>query len=387
MTGERRALVYVQHLLGVGHLKRALLVAGALAEHGLRVLVVSGGPPARLTGHAGVELFQLPPVRAADAAFSALADMDGNPVDEAFRTNRRERLLRRFREFKPHVLIVEAFPFGRRQLRFELIPLLDAARNDHPRPVILCSVRDILQEKKDPERLEEQVQAVRRYFDRVLVHGDPTLVRLDESFPRFRDIEDLVTYTGYVSAPPPQRSCPAIGGAAEVVVSAGGGTVGLRLLETARDAQPVSGPSGATWRLLVGHNVPATEFDALRQGGTSQVVVERARPDFPDLLARCAVSISQCGYNTVMDVLSSATPAVVVPFRGAGETEQALRAEKLGARNLVQVVDEADLTPERLTAAVGAALHQGRPPHHGLDLNGAHQTARLVESCLEGGVG
>ena len=38
-------LLYVQHLLGIGHVKRSLRVAKALAEEGIEVTLVSGGEP------------------------------------------------------------------------------------------------------------------------------------------------------------------------------------------------------------------------------------------------------------------------------------------------------------------------------------------------------
>ena len=39
-----RVLVYVQHLLGIGHLKRAATLARALAAQGMQVTLTSGGP-------------------------------------------------------------------------------------------------------------------------------------------------------------------------------------------------------------------------------------------------------------------------------------------------------------------------------------------------------
>ena len=40
---DARVLLYVQHLLGIGHLKRAMTLARALAAEGLEVTVASGG--------------------------------------------------------------------------------------------------------------------------------------------------------------------------------------------------------------------------------------------------------------------------------------------------------------------------------------------------------
>ena len=41
-------MVYVQHLLGIGHLRRAAALATALTEAGQRVVFVTGGLPSPL---------------------------------------------------------------------------------------------------------------------------------------------------------------------------------------------------------------------------------------------------------------------------------------------------------------------------------------------------
>jgi predicted glycosyltransferase len=144
-------LFWVQHLLGSGHLRRAATLARAIARQSLRVVVASGGPPAPWLLPDGVELVQLPPVRASDLTFARLLDEHDRPIDDHFRAVRRDRLLALFRELRPRVIITEMFPFGRRAFRFELLPLLQEAAAARPRPWRLCSVRDILARKPDPE--------------------------------------------------------------------------------------------------------------------------------------------------------------------------------------------------------------------------------------------
>jgi len=49
--------------------------------------------------------------------------------------------------------------------------------------------------------------------------------------------------------------------------------------------------------------------------------------------AALSCSVSQAGYNTILNILAARVPAVVVPFASERETEQAaLRAERLAAR-------------------------------------------------------
>ncbi len=63
-----KVFFYVQHLLGVGHLKRAATLARALAAGGFEVTLASGGMPVE-----GIDVLQLPPA-SSDAAFKQLLD-------------------------------------------------------------------------------------------------------------------------------------------------------------------------------------------------------------------------------------------------------------------------------------------------------------------------
>ncbi|HYM26987.1 MAG TPA: hypothetical protein VET66_02470, partial [Steroidobacteraceae bacterium] len=129
-----RVFVYVQHLLGIGHLKRAATLARALAVEGLEVTLASGGPPVPGIAADGVRLVQLPPARAADLDFKTLVDEGGREIDAEWKRKRSQALLDAWRAVAPQVLVLELFPFGRRQMRFELLPLLEAACGAARRP-------------------------------------------------------------------------------------------------------------------------------------------------------------------------------------------------------------------------------------------------------------
>ncbi len=400
-------LFHVQHLLGIGHLTRAAALARGLAAKGAEVTVASGGEPVAGIDFGRACLVQLPPARVADRRFSQLLDARGQPAGDAWKADRRGRLLALYDEVGPDVVLTELFPFGRRQLRFELLPLLDRSAEDRARsgrPRIACSVRDILVESPKPERTREMLELARRYYDLVLVHGDPRFVAFDTTFPHAREIADRIAYTGYVVARPGggpaererERGEDAgegwsgdggsgdEGSAGEVVVSAGGGAVGGKLLEAALAARPRTPLANTGWRLLAGANLPESCFRSLAARAPAGVTVERFRPDFGTLLRRARLSISQGGYNTLMEVLDAGVRAVVVPYAGGLETEQTLRANLLAERGLVEVVDEDRLGAGPLAAAVRRAL--GKPPPAGglagLDTAGAAATAGALRRLL-----
>jgi predicted glycosyltransferase len=148
-----RVFFHVQHLLGIGHLRRAATLARALAEGGFDVLLVSGGAPVTGLALGAARFHQLPPLRAADETLRELSRLDGTPLDEAFRAARVKALLDLLRAEAPAILITEQFPFGRTRLRFELLPLLEAAKAMNPRPRIVSSVRDVVRRSASPPRV------------------------------------------------------------------------------------------------------------------------------------------------------------------------------------------------------------------------------------------
>ncbi|MBA8841757.1 putative glycosyltransferase [Ochrobactrum sp. RH2CCR150] len=376
-TARPRVLFYVQHLLGIGHLARASRIARALTQDGFDVTMVTGGMP--VPGFPGPEVnhVALPAIASGDAGFSGLADAFGNPLTDEFKAARREMLLVTFRDIRPDIVIIEAFPFGRRQVRFELIPLLDEISGMTPKPLVLTSLRDILQERAKPGRDEESVALVQRYFDRVLVHGDPQFARLEDSFPLHSDIADKVIYTGLVAAPPPSSPSETF----DIVVSAGGGAVGALLIRAALEAAKRQSPD-LSWCIVTGPNLQQTVFDDISAGAPDNVRIFRFRQDFPSLLLGARLSVSQAGYNTVCDILRAGCSSLLIPFTAGGETEQTARARHLEKLGLASVLTEDELSADSMTDAIGKALATPRLSAHNLDLDGAHRTAEILHDLL-----
>ena len=373
MTGS--VLFHVQYLLGIGHLQRSLRIAEALVDEGVSVTLVSGGDAIPgLCPDPRIRFVQLEPVKALDARFE-LVDSRGKPIDDALRLRRRAALLAAYAEARPDAVIVEGFPFARRAFRFELDPLIAAISETRPRPRLVCSVRDIVVRRDDPARQREIVARVRADFDAVLVHGDPEFVPFEASFPAASEIADRLVYTGYVGST--SETSDADASDPSVLVSGGGGPAGHGLLTAALEARRQGCLAAVPWLMLAGATLPEAEFAALARAAPAGMRVERFRRDFPALLRRCHVSVSQAGYNTVMDVLAARARAVLVPFAAERETEQLLRAEALAARGVAEMVRESELSPETLARAVERVAAR-EPAAIALDTDGAGRSARLI---------
>jgi predicted glycosyltransferase len=369
-----RALIYVQHLLGIGHFARTSRIASNLSKAGVRTVIVQGGSKTGISPPESAELIQLTPAKVSADDMSTLLHPDGRLFTDADRLARRDHLLASLREIEPQILITEAFPFGRRQMRFELLPLLDEAKARKV-PVIACSIRDILQESRKPGRAEETVALLERYFDLVLVHGDRKVTPLAMTFPLAHLIEDITRYSGLVGPDRPRS----ISRAHAVVVSAGGGSVGARLLDAAIGAAPLSPFRNEPWLVLSGPNLPDTDFARLTakaEAASGTITLLRSVPDLSSHLAGAKVSVSQAGYNTVADILAAGCPAVLTPFAAGGETEQITRADALAASGRAVVLREESLNPAAMAEAIGRAI--ALSPARAEHLDGGERTAALL---------
>lgn len=368
-----RVLIHVQHLLGTGHVQRAALVARALIAEGAEVTLVTGGMPLPGFSLDGGRIVQLPPLKATDASFRTLVGPDDRPLDDAMRAERRRLVLDAFVDTRPDLVMTETYPFGRRALRFELEPLIDAVRAARPRPILVASIRDILVSKPDPAKRQAMVDRFLADYDRLLVHADPRLIRLEGSLPEADQLAARIAYTGFVApvGVAPNAETPS----GEVVVSAGGGVVGAALLNAALAARPLTRYARTPWRLITGRNLPEADFLALALRAGSGVVVERFRTDLPALFTRAALSISQAGYNTAIELLQARVPMVLVPFAEAAETEQTLRARLLTEAGVAQMVEADALNPVSLAQAIDRAQAPSPLP---VDLDGARTSARMI---------
>jgi len=377
-----RALIHVQHLLGTGHVVRAAAIGKALAAEGVDVTLASGNriPPTLDTGP--LRIIELPACKSPDAAFKRLVTLDNEDVDETWKSARVKASIQALEAAHCDLLLTETYPFGRRQLDFEMTPLLEAARRRSRPPLIATSIRDILVRKKQLWKERWMADQALTYYDRILIHSDPNFIQLADSFPFAAEVDHLVRYTGYVGG---GERPPAEGfdGEDEVIISCGGGAVAESLLSAALEARPLSRRAeDTTWRILIGHDISDDAFAIYRSSAIDGVVVERARRDFPELLKRARLSVSQAGYNTVLDILVASVPAVFVPFAQINETEQTQRAEALAKHGRAIVTPEENLTPERLAGAIDDALALPRN-RHSVRLGGAEDSARILLQDLK----
>lgn len=375
-------LFYCQHSLGMGHLVRSFRLAEALVRDFRTVFVNGGLLPDAPPVPAGVEVEQLVPVGM--RAEGGLISRDPAHDLESALATRRAQLLDLLAIHRPALLLLELFPFGRRKFKPELIPLLDAAKAMAEPPLVITSLRDLLVQHPEKQRQHERfaTEIVNRYIDAVLIHADPAFARLEESFTPSEPLRAKVHYTGFV-APKASTGKP-VSPPNTILVSAGSGTVGAPLFQTALEAEPVLfEKTGRPMTIIAGPFLDDDAWRGLRQRaeGRSHLTLLRSVPDMAAELRHAALSISQCGYNTIMDLLTAPVPTLVVPFFTPKENEQLNRAHRLQELGMVRCLHPEALSAERLAdEALGVLATSSRLPR--LGCNGSDETARLIKKLL-----
>ena len=378
-------LVYAQHLSGVGHYVRTFEIARALAPHH-QVHWIEGGRPVPHRPCPDLQMVKLPRI-CRDPAGS-LVSVEASRSIAGIMEERAARLLEAIQRIRPEVFMVEYFPFSKWELADELLPAIDAVHAGGGR--VLCSLRDVVR-KTRYETVELSTYTARvtdllnRHFDALLVHADPSLIRLDDHFPAVGDIRIPIHYTGLVSEKPvPSPHLEAeigqvVDGRPYVIASAGGGSGGRRLIESVLRAW--RDPDIAGGRLLVvsaGLDWPRDSLLGLqRQSGSGRVLMRPFSSGFLHWLAGADASISQCGYNTAANLLETRTRAVVSP--NPRMSDQGVRAKRLAELGLVELLGPDEIDATRLADAVTRVMARPSPAHQ-IVLDGAERTRRWIDS-------
>jgi predicted glycosyltransferase len=384
-----KIIFYCQYVWGMGHLFRSIELVRALDDH--QVTLIAGGQPVDFDLPAHATLLRLPTLFM-DEKFTRL--IPGNPSQSVSRiqSERQEILFSLFKRQQPDLFMVELYPFGRTVFGYELDPLLTAIRHGRFGSVgTICSLRDILVEKKDPVAFEQRaLDKLNEFFDALLVHSDPDLVRLDETFTRVAEIKIPIYYTGFVT----QHTDPNAGRllrqelslAADqrlIVASAGGGRSGYKLLNSVLSAFQFGGDARRSrLEVFAGPFMDADEFEKLRRQSRSDIRIRRFTRRFLDYLYAADLSISLAGYNTCMNLLVTGVPALIYPYYR--QREQPMRLEKIKNLLPMRILREDDLKPAALSKLMEQMLQQ--PPSNKfvcVDLNGAQKAACYLNDWMK----
>jgi predicted glycosyltransferase len=377
----KKVMFYCQHILGMGHLIRSVeIVRGLIPD--FQICFINGGEVIEeFEFPREIEVINIPAIKT-DSEFTELTPVDDNLTMSELETIRTKILLDTCDRFQPDVLIIELFPFGRRRFSFELIPLMEKAKAMGTK--IVSSVRDIVVTKQNQQRHEEKVcRLINKYFDMLLIHGDPNFVKLNLSFSRVNDLTCPVHYTGYVVQPLPQSQ--PIANKPLILVSVGGGRFGHDLLECVAHTAPIlKDKIPHHLQVFTGAFSPDEVLVKLQQitKNLDNITIERYTPNFLNYMQQADLSIGMSGYNTTMNILSTGVKAMMMAFQGNNDKEQETRLKKLDNLGRVKMIQPEDLQPEKFAEQIISYLQQDKT-ELSLNLAGVNNTAQYIKQLTK----
>jgi predicted glycosyltransferase len=382
-------MFYSHDTYGLGHLRRTLTLARHLPEGrpGLSQLIVTGSPLAhRFALPAGTDYIKLPSVlkvgteryepRYLRVPFAEVRDL------------RREMLLSAARHVRPRMLIVDNVPRG---LKGELVPTLRFLKQQGC--LLVLGLRDVVDEAAWVRRTWERdgsYELLDEAYDRILVYGRRDLYDITREYAFSPRARAKTRFVGYLGREPPARTAAevraelGVGSSRLVLVMAGGGGDGCRLLSAVVEAIRLRDGRGPFECLLLGGPLmpPEDRGRVLALAATEPSV---RYIDFVDdmasFVAAADVVVSMGGYNSVCELLSAGKTAIVVP-RTAPRREQLIRAHALSRRGLLRMIHPDLLTPERLLDEIDRLSDPPALAVAGLPLDGLSGAAVAIDELL-----
>ena len=337
-------LVYVQHLRGIGHLRRINhIIEKVLLISRAEITIVCGGKPFRndIVPRKRVRIVRLPYVYSADQHASVLVTASGAPIksNHEFKAMRRQQLLNVLREREFDVVLIEMYPFGRRAFKFELKPFLNHLHSLSVRPAILCSVRDVLVHTNHPTKHDDIADVATEYFDRILVHSDPNVIPFSNTFTQYDRIRHMVSYTGFVTPSLPTTKTIS-NEMKKIVISCGSGLTGnvTKFFKFCLDGLDLV-ENDERLKILCLRGALCSDSDLKELNDLAKTYhrhdIETKRHVLNGLIEsglfpnQTRMSISMGGYNTTLESIKCGIPTILIPFHTDKDHEQLERAQIL----------------------------------------------------------
>ena len=375
-----RFLFCTNECVGLGHMRRTLTLANAVTERdpSASALVITGAPlTPGLALPPGVDTVKLPmlhrdPVHGLGARNLQIHFDDLHEL-------RASLALAAAAAFAPDVAVIDKLPLG---LGNELEPTLHALRANGTR--IVLGLRDV---EEDPVMVRRRWResgardALRRYYDAVLVYGPEGGTADALSCMGWSDLRADVHHVGYIGAPLPSAA-PADLPPEYLLATVGGGADGFPVLAAVIDAvreRPLALPVV----VVAGPLMDPLEVRALRRRAEGlPIQLFEARPDMDAVVAGARGVVAMAGYNTVAEITRAGHPAVLVPRVGPS-AEQLIRARALADDGAFATIHPAELTPARMADELAAMRVRPRPAYEPTEHCGATVAAEILAELAE----
>lgn len=366
MAAPFNILMYSHDTYGLGHIRRTMAIANHLRGTNTNILILTGSPIAgRFALPSQVDFVRIPGmIKKTNDEYRSLSIKIDDAQALTIRTN---IILATAMTFKPDLFIVDKEPLG---LKREVLPTLDWLKQMMPQTKTILGLRDILD---DPEVIindwnERNIYpSLSKLYDEIWIYGNQRIYDPVALYQFPDNIRDRVVFTGYIPRTQKRdnvrkkvrRKFRILPQDTFVLVTTGGGGDGFDVLDrylAMHDYFPTSLPFKSM--IITGPFMPKRKREDIRKRG--KVYGIKTLPfhsRLEELIKAADLVISMGGYNTVCELLTQQTPALVIP-RETPRQEQLIRAQCLKNEGLIDYLRWDDISPQQLREKIFAILER-----------------------------
>ncbi len=358
-------LMYSHDTYGLGHIRRTMAIANHLRGTNTNILILTGSPIAgRFALPTQVDFVRIPGmIKKTNDEYRSLSIKIDDEQALNIRTN---IILATAKTFTPDLFIVDKEPLG---LKREVLPTLEWLKEEHPQARTILGLRDILD---DPEVIisDWQERSIYSYlsslYDEIWIYGNREIYDPVSLYRFPEEIKERVVFTGYIPRLKKhnrvrrkiRRRFRIMDDDIFVLVTTGGGGDGFDVLDryvAMHDYFPTTLPFKSL--IITGPFMPKKDREAIRNRGKEYGIKTLPfHSRLEDLMQAADLVISMGGYNTLCEILSQQTPALIIP-RETPRQEQLIRARCLKGEALIDYIGWNDITPQRLREKIFSILN------------------------------
>lgn len=358
--------MYSHDTYGLGHIRRTMAIASHLRDNNTNILILTGSPIAgRFSMPSQVDFVRIPGmIKKTNDEYQSLSIKIDDEQALSIRTN---IILATAKTFKPDLFIVDKEPLG---LKREVQPTLEWINESLPATRNILGLRDILDE---PSVIIEDWQARNIYhyltelYSEIWIYGDKEIYDPVSLYQIPEAIRDRAVFTGYIPRTKKhsgvrkraRRRFRLMDSDIFVLVTTGGGGDGYDVVDqfiAMHDYFPTSLPFKSV--IITGPFMPKRDREKLKK--RAKVYGIKTLPFHPrleEVIKAADLVISMGGYNTICEILTQQTPALIIP-RETPRKEQLIRAQRLKEQGLIDYLGWHEITPQRLREKIFSILDQ-----------------------------
>jgi len=356
-------LMYSHDTYGLGHIRRTMAIADHLRSLSTNILILTGSPIAgRFSFPENVDFVRIPGmIKKTNDEYRSLSIKIN--AEHALGI-RKSIISATAKSFQPDLFIVDKEPLG---LKREVLPVLRWFNKHSPGTKTILGLRDIMDDRETVRR-DWQHKNVYHYLDElyseIWVYGRQDIYDAAEEYGIPAHVQKKMFFTGYLprkkATDKTKRKTRKKFCVREkekmIVVTAGGGGDGFAMMDAYLGLHETFNIAGLKSVLITGPFMPRNQRRQLaKRARPFPIKVMPFYPRMEEMFGAADLVVSMGGYNTMCEILSQATPSLIIP-RETPRKEQLLRARVLQKQQLIDFLPRAELNAENLREKLVAML-------------------------------